>query len=371
MSVYEERMARIKGAIALKEVDKVPVISGAASFNAIAAGVTLKDYLNDMELNCTTNIKATELMGNVDGVQVTLSSPEGLPTLWLSEVKVPGRELGDNEEWQVHEKELITHADYDEILENGFGPWYFNFMKEKLGDPLSRLKKVQEYAPTAAKRFVEAGIPCIKGTTLLTPFEMLCGGRSLTTFFMEDLMGIPDKLEQVFDEIHKFNMNKYRTAFENGPRPYGVWVGGWRGTPGMLSPAMFERFSWKYYIELVDLCFQYGIVPIMHLDSCWNNGLKNFSQLPAGKAIMALDGKTDIFQAAEVVGDRICIMGDVPAELLAFGKQQDVYDYVMTRIRNVGPKGYMICSGCDIPFNAKIENVQMMAKAADDASKTK
>ena len=369
MTLYEERLNRINQAIALEPVDKIPVISGAASFHAVAVGVTMKDYLSDMELNCTTNLKALELMGNIDGVQVMLVTPEGLPTLWLSEVKVPGRELPDESEWQVHEKELITHDDYREIVKNGFADWYFKFMKEKLGDPLSRLKPVKEYGPIAKKRFVEAGVPCIKGTSLLTPFEMFCGGRSLTTFFMEDLIGAPDLLEEVFKVTHEFNMNKYIKLFESDAKPYGVWVGGWRGTPSMLSPEMFERFSWKYYKELVDLCIQYHVVPIMHLDSCWDLGLKYFKEFPAGKGVMALDGKTNIFEAKEVVGDSMCIMGDVPAELLAFGKKEEVYDYVTERIKRIGPTGYMICSGCDIPYNAKLENVQMMSKAADDAAK--
>ena len=129
---------------------------------------------------------------------------------------------------------------------------------------------------------------------------------------------------------------------------------------------MFERFSWKYLRELAQLAIDYDVIPILHLDSCWDNGLHYFRELPAKKCIMALDGKTNIFKAKEAVGDRMCIMGDVPAEMLAFGKPEDVYNYTMERIKKVGPVGYMICSGCDIPFNAVMENVQMMSKAADD-----
>ena len=98
-------------------------------------------------------------------------------------------------------------------------------------------------------------------------------------------------------------------------------------------------------------------------------GLQNFRDIPAKKAVMALDGKTDIHLAKEIVGDTMCIMGDVPAAMLAFSKPQDVYDYTMNLIKTVGPTGYMVCSGCDIPFNGKVENMQMMAKAADDAAK--
>lgn len=369
MSIYEDRLNRIKAAIALEPVDKVPVISGLAACAAPMTNTKVSAFLSDMELNCTCNIKATEMLGNVDGVQATLASPEGLPTLWLSNIGVPGEDIEDDQLWQVIEKELVTQEDYDIILRDGFEPWYLNFMKEKLRDPLKRMKPVVEYSPTAKKRFEEAGYVVIKESSLLTPFEMLCGGRSLEAFLVDDLMDIPEKVDEVFAVIHKYNMDRYTKMFESPKKPFGVWVGGWRGTPETLNPTMFQRFSWKYYRELVDLCIQYNVVPILHLDACWNLGLSNFRDIPAKKAIMALDGKTDIHMAKEVVGDTMCIMGDVPASMLAFSKPQEVYDYTMNLIKTVGPTGYMVCSGCDIPFNGKVENMQMMAKAADDAAK--
>ena len=366
MGIYEERIARIKSAIALEPVDRIPVISGLAAYAAVAGGVNMSDYLNDMELNCTINIKVTGMMGNIDGIQAPLSSPEVLPPAWLSNIRVPGKDIPDNELWQVVEAEVVTQNDYDEILEGGFESWYLKFMKEKLDDPISRMKPVTDYMPTAIERFHQAGYPCINEASLLSPFEMLCGGRSLTAFLIDDLLEIPDKVEQVFKEIHRYNMERSEALFRSENKPFGGWVGGWRGTPSILSPEMFERFSWKYLRELAQLAIDYDVIPILHLDSCWDNGLHYFRELPAKKCIMALDGKTNIFKAKEAVGDRMCIMGDVPAEMLAFGKPEDVYNYTMERIKKVGPVGYMICSGCDIPFNAVMENVQMMSKAADD-----
>lgn len=369
MNKYEERLARINAAINLEPVDKVPLISGLAAVAAPLTGTSMSAYLNDMELNCTVNIKATDMIGDVDGIQASLSSPEGLPTLWLSRIRVPGRELPDNELWQVLEAELVTQDDYDDILKDGFGPWYSKFMKEKLDDPISKMKPLIEYGPTANQRFKDAGYVVVKDGSLLTPFEMLCGGRSLEAFLIDDLMEIPEKLDDVFAEIHKFNMERYEKRFQSSAKPYGVWVGGWRGTPGTLNPAMFERFSWKYYRELVDLCIQYDVVPILHLDACWDMGLHYFKDITPKKAVMALDGKTNIRKAKEVVGDTMCIMGDVPAEILAFGKPDVVYDYVTSLIKDVGPVGYMCCSGCDIPFNGKLENIQMMSKAIKDVAK--
>ncbi len=370
MSILEQRWERIKAAVALEPVDKTPLISGAAAVAAPFTNTKMSEFLSSPEINVTCNIKCTEMMGDVDGIQAPTSIPFGLPVIWLSRIKVPGEDIPDDELWQVAEAEIVQQEDYDKILEQGFPTWYQEFMKNELGDPISRLAPFGAYGPTAVKRFEEAGFPTFKDGSLLTPFEMLCGGRSLEAFLMDDIMEIPDKLLAVFKLIHEYNLDRYEKRFANPEtRPYGVWVGGWRGTPSMLSPDMFEEFAWPYFADLVDLCIQYDVVPITHLDSCWDKGLSYFRQFPAKKLVMALDGKTDIRLAKEIVGDKMCIMGDVPAEILAFGTPQDTYDYCVKLIRDIGPTGFMLCSGCDIPFNAKLENVQMMSKACIDEAK--
>jgi uroporphyrinogen-III decarboxylase len=50
--------------------------------------------------------------------------------------------------------------------------------------------------------------------------------------------------------------------------------------------------------------------------------------------------------------------------MLAFETPKDVKEYVQNLIKEFGSRGYMVSSGCDIPFNAKIENVQAMISAA-------
>lgn len=368
MGTLEERWERVKAAIALDPVDKTPFISGAAACAAAFTNTTVKDFISDPVFNVTCNIKCAEMMGEVDGIQAATSIPFGLPVIWLSRIAVPGEDIPDNELWQVAEAELITQDDYDTILEAGFEPWYQDFMKSKLGDPLTRLAPFGEYNATAIWRFEDAGFPVVKDGSLLTPFEMLCGGRSMEAFLVDDIFDIPEKLTQVFKLIHEYNMARYEARFSDPTkRPFGVWVGGWRGTPSALNPEMFETFAWPYFADLVDLCIQYNVVPIAHLDSSWDRGLHYFRQFPEKKVVMALDGQTDIRAAKEVVGDKMCIMGDVPATLLAFDTAENTYDYCRALIRDIGPTGFMLCSGCDIPFNAKLENVQMMSKACVDA----
>ena len=79
MSIYEERLNRIMAAVALEPVDKVPVISGLSAVAAPMTNTKVSDFLKDMELNCTCNLKATDMLGNVDGVQATLASRKVFP----------------------------------------------------------------------------------------------------------------------------------------------------------------------------------------------------------------------------------------------------------------------------------------------------
>ena len=370
MGVLEERWERVKGAIALEPVDKTPLVSGAAAVAATFTNTLISDFISDPVKNVDCNIECAKMMGEVDGIQAPTSIPFGLPVIWLSNIKVPGEDLPDDELWQVAEAELMSQDDYDVILESGFEPWYQDYMKNKLNDPMKRLAPFAAYGSTAVQRFEEAGFPVVKDGSLLTPFEMLCGGRSLEAFLMDDIMEIPDKLLEVFAVVQEYNLNRYEKRFANPEtRPFGVWVGGWRGGPGILNPEMFDTFAWPYFAEMVDLCIQYDVVPMAHLDSNWDKGMEHFLQFPEKKLVMCLDGKTNIRHAKEAVGDRICIMGDVPAEMLAFSSAEKVYDYCVSLIRDIGPTGFILCSGCDIPVNAKLENVQMMSKACIDEAK--
>ena len=134
-------------------------------------------------------------------------------------------------------------------------------------------------------------------------------------------------------------------------------------TPDMLSPEMFERFSWRYLKEVAEMVIGYGIIPLFHLDSNWTNGVKYFRELPRGTFIMAFDGQTDIFKAKEIIGDHACIMGDVPATMLSFGTPEDVDAYCERLIGEIGPTGFILSSGCDAPYNSKRECLEAMYSA--------
>lgn len=363
MNTYEQNLSLFKKAVALEPVERVPFIPCAPAFFPLDGGISLKTAINDFQTASEVNLKQ-HLKYHATATQANIFTPYLLSGYWLSRVNVPGGRLGENELWQMEEvTDYVTQDDYREILKTGFGPWYDKFKKERLDDVDAKLLPYFMAAGPSAQSFAEAGIPIVMGALLITPFEYLCGGRSLTSFVVDDLNDEPELTRQVFDKIMEYTIPTY-DAMMKQLKPLGAWVGGWRAAPHLISPAILKEWGMPYIRAYVDLCIANDVVPILHLDANWDLGLEFFKDFPAGKCVMALDGKTDIYKAKELLGDRMCIMGDVPPEMLAFGTYDEVYRYCEKLIREIGPTGFILSSGCDVPPNAKPECVMAMGDAA-------
>lgn len=86
--------------------------------------------------------------------------------------------------------------------------------------------------------------------------------------------------------------------------------------------------------------------------------------LSGGDVTTPIDGETNLFEAKKLLGDHMCIMGDVPASMLFLDTPEQIHEYSTKLIRELGPAGFILQSGCDIPANTKLENVQAMVAAA-------
>ncbi|MBP1628868.1 MAG: uroD [Holophagaceae bacterium] len=361
-ALYQQRLQRILTAIALGKPDRVPVVPAIIGFAAQQAGVTMAEFLSTPERTHEFMFQAYTSLGEIDGVHETIFTPAVLSALWLSRVKVPGVELKQNELWQVCEEELMTVEDYDTIINAGLGPFLGEYFTNRLDNLGAKLAAFGPLAPGAEQRFKEAGLVSLQGNAFSIPFEMFCGGRSMAKF-SRDLFKMPDRVQAAMD-VAMEGMLAMAEQQMAATRPFAVWVGGWRSASEFLSPRLWERFVWPYYKRMVEKVVEAGVVPLLHLDSNWERDLPFFLELPKAKCIFATDGSTDIFKIKEVLGDHMCIQGDVGASLLALGSPDDVYAHCRRMIQEIGPSGFILSSGCDIPPNAKFENVKSMVAAA-------
>jgi hypothetical protein len=360
---YRSRWTRILKAVRLEAPDRVPVVLEYSGFAAWVTGTPMADFLRSPDRNIRTMMQAYRLIGGGDAINYGSFWPYGLCYDYMAKVRVPGVDLPANDMWQVVESELLQREDYDRLLEMGWPAFFDHFMRQRVLEDVP-----DDYLPPRRRSldsrslWLAAGLPVLSGGDVTTPFELLCGARSLPRF-AADLIEIPDKVETVMQAIvrHLAAPSLRRAAKSGYP---AVWIGGWQTAPCMLSPAMWDRFVWPYFKMLVEEVVDSGLIALLHLDSDWTRELKRFRELPPGRCIIALDGTTDIERAKRAVGDQMCIMGDVPASMLYLQAPGEVHAYCRRLIQRIGPVGFILQSGCDIPVNARLENVRAMVAAA-------
>ncbi len=362
-SLYEERRQRVLKTIALETTDRTPVVLEYAGFAARAVGARLGDYVKDMPTATELMIQAWDKVGGADAVEYATYTPDMLSLAWMSRIYVPGRELPYDEAWQVQEKELMTVEDYDRIIETGWNAFMPSFLEERVGLDLGQLLGgFVQFAPQAIELWKAHGVPVLIMGIITTPYEMFCGGRTLPRLVL-DLYRIPDKVRAAMDAA----LPDIAPMITSANKQFGfpaMWIGGWRSASEMLSRPLWERFVWPYLEKLAYEVLDSGTIVIFHLDSDWTRDLHMFRNLPAGRCVMSFDGSTDIFKAKEILGDTVCIMGDVSPVLLSHGTPDEVYDYSRRLVEELGPTGFILHSGCDIPVDARVENVQAMIAAA-------
>ncbi|WP_094602785.1 hypothetical protein SPSIL_051710 [Sporomusa silvacetica DSM 10669] len=362
--LYQERLNRIKTAVALGKPDRVPFMHSGTAFYGYLAGVKISEVCVNPLLAHQVMLRGMLSFGDLDGTQRSTVFPLALSMGQLCKVKLPGKDLPDNDVWQVHEQELMLKADYDDIIKRGFTPWHQDYCRDRLDNVIDKMKPFFDVLPLADKNMLEAGLPVLAARTVTTPYEIFSSARSMTPF-VTDLYKIPDKVHAAAEVVMEEMLEELRT-FMRRTKPIGILIGLGRSSRTFVSQKMQERFVYPYIMKFVDTILEEGAIPFLHCDGNWNKDFDFVRQLPKGKCVFQLDGATDIFKAKAVVGDRVCIYGDVPPGMLTVGTADDVYHYCQKLIGEIGPAGFILGQGCDTPANAKPENVKAMFSAIAD-----
>ena len=129
---------------------------------------------------------------------------------------------------------------------------------------------------------------------------------------------------------------------------------------GAIYPLkIFERFWWPYTKRIVEAWHAEGIRTWFHLDQCWDLNLPYFRELPKGKVYLHLDERTNIFKAKEILGDHICLEGNLKPSLFTLGTPSKVEKETKQIIDKCAEGGGLIV-GAEIPDDAKLKNIRAM-----------
>ena len=90
--LFLERMDRIQTAIHCGTPDRVPLSLVLDTFACNTMGVKYSEFCADLDVAGQTMLAATEKLGDVDSVQWASYAPAILGMVWLSPMRLPGRE---------------------------------------------------------------------------------------------------------------------------------------------------------------------------------------------------------------------------------------------------------------------------------------
>lgn len=363
--------SRLESTIALKPTHPIPVAPLIISFAGRCAGMTQAEIFSSFQ----KWQRALEITFDRVG------APDAVFPLWprdaaksqMLRLKLPGEELETDAQFQYAESEVMTRLDYEAILRQGYRAWFMNYLPRIRPDLtpglLGRIRTIRGFMLQGMriKRNVQywkrKGIPAMFYAACYPAFDLFSLARSLVPF-CRDLFECPEMVERAIQAATPgiVSMAKIPLRLTGGKR---VCIYPMRSSASFISPKMFERFVLPSLKQMVENFYKGGIVCVLHCDGNWTPMLPYLRELPRASCVVELDGVTDIYKAKEILDGWLCLKGDVPATLLARGEPEQVAEYCRKLIREIGAQGgFILSSGCEVPLDAKIENVAAMMKAA-------
>ncbi|WP_392486190.1 uroporphyrinogen decarboxylase family protein [Haloimpatiens sp. FM7315] len=133
----------------------------------------------------------------------------------------------------------------------------------------------------------------------------------------------------------------------------------------VVSPKHFRKFSAPYIKRFIDFIKSKGVGTSIHIcgktDTIWNDLAE------IGIGAVSIDNVANLKKCVETVGDKMKIMGNVdPSSVMYAGTREEVRKATIECVKDgyKCKKGYGIMSGCGLPVETPMENIDAMLDTA-------
>ncbi|KIX11145.1 uroporphyrinogen decarboxylase family protein [Dethiosulfatarculus sandiegensis] len=407
---YQEREKRLLDAIALKEPDRVPLVPLFAFYNCYFTGITPRQAYEEPEMALEAwrrTIKHFQPDATYS-VNFTVYAPDQvLSGLDFKAMKWPGHGVPDDQSFQFVESEYMLEEEYEEFFQNR-SEFFLRKMLPRLAGNLRGLAKLppletaslgyvwpgvlpaftdpevtlaletllkmsKEQAKWAglcakfAQELKDMGYPSIKEQTVLAPYDLVADNLRGTSGAAQDLLLQPEKLMRTVEELAPLmsGLGIKGAKTKNNPR---VFIPLHKGTDNFMSLRHFKNYYWPSLQKLILDLVEADCTPYLLVEGLYNSRLDVIKDVPPGKCIYHFEA-TDIYKAKEVLGDTVCIMGNMPNSLLNTGTVEQVKEETKRLIDHCGDGGGYIMSASALIDHAKTENVEAWVETTREYGK--
>ena len=416
-----DRTTRVKDAIALKEPDRVPLTPFSDQFfGANQAGLKYSDVLYKSFKTAKAYLKIFSRY-DFDLYPAFFTAQHGKLndlydhrlTKWPGAAN-PDHRLSENKPFQYIERSWMEPSEYEELntditgfmlrkllprqnpslsgfsklpyasLMSYFAPFLmtFFFMDKEVQQTLrkfSPLKIIPKMMGLVlgqkmyGEKMEKRGNPvAFMNGAGLAPFDLISDTIRGMRGTMLDMIRNPEELKKACDIIANYSIKGLGTldAALGTMGKYSVQTSFMplhRGADGFMSNEQFETFYWPSLTKIIDAMIEKGYTPMPFFEGSYDQRLPYLADLAKkhpGKMIYFFQD-TNIKKVKEMMGDHVCIRGNIPASLLIGGTTQQVEDYVKQSIEDCAEGGGFLVDGAisGIPNQARHENVVAMTKA--------
>jgi uroporphyrinogen-III decarboxylase len=218
-------------------------------------------------------------------------------------------------------------------------------------------KELIKGATEYAGKMKELGFPPQFGSLAQAPFDTLSDFFRGTKGAMLDMFRYPDKLLAATEKLLPIMLQTGLAAKSRGHTR--VFIPLHKGLDGFMSLDQFNTFYWPTLRRLILALIDEGLNPFVLWEGDCTSRLETIADIPRGKAVYWFE-RTDIFRAKEILGDTVCIRGNVPLSIMCTGTPDDVKEYCRKLIDFVGKGGGFIMDCSTVMDDAKPENVKAM-----------
>lgn len=370
-----ERQQRVLDTMAGKKTDRTPLwFSGdSAMMRYVNPQVTFGEMIRNHE-ELTKGI-VTEFLPKfpkIDYLAAVGMNSRNMGAGQMARTYLPGKELPENEMWQLKFENIMTEDDYDYILKYGWDKFNQICMFDRMGyDPESLAEDMEEGA-RSKQLFHDAGFPFMLGGMCPATFDVLAFGRGMMDFFVE-LFECPEKinavLELMLEDFEEKQTPVIRAAVEDaakrGEKVVFSVQPGVQANCNLVQRHIFEEFAWPSYKRQADLILKLGGYVHFHMDCNWTNFLDFFKDFPKGRCIFDGDGFTDLYKMRDVLSDTMAFTGTIPPAVMAFGTPDENYRIVKQQIEEMGDS-FIASPSCTLPPNMPRENIDAFYAAIDE-----
>ncbi|MDM7995016.1 MAG: uroporphyrinogen decarboxylase family protein [Acidobacteriota bacterium] len=400
--LFREREQRVLDAIALKKPDRVPVIPLFGAFASTYAGISRREELYDLKKSYAANLKVT-LDLQPDMASAPLTFGPALESLDYRQLKWAGYGLPDHLGYQFVEGEYMKPEEYDAFLYDpsdfnvrvywprilgkaaafqqmpplrsmmsyfaGLSSGFMAFGSPDGAELLEAMRKAGEASlkmVAALQNYVQdlaaAGFPMFFAAGTEAPFDALGDFYRGTKGIVLDLYRRPEKVLAACEKMLPIMLESAIPAAKASGNPR-VFIPLHKGSDNFMSLEQFKKFYWPTLKELLVGLVREGLTPVVLVEGQYTSRLETIRDVPEGKILYWFE-HVDMAKAKTVVGQRACIMGDVPMSLLSTGTVDQVKEYCRTLLDTAGRDGGFILSSAANLDDAKPDNARALVDFA-------